>query len=156
MCWRDSLSPRARLEEFEGNMARIREANTLRRVNAYKRCEVIPSTQLGETRRRYFRRRYWRTLSGPTNTIEIVLRDGIVVMFTNLPEDIWRGFGLRPPNGSEKEPEGKWRAKVVEVEGQFGFSFGRTGSKLYFPLDSEEDLFRFSILSIPRAQPQSS
>ncbi len=153
MCWRDALSDREYQEEFESSMAIIREGNTFKTRKAYKGCEVLPSVTPGMTSRRYFRRRYWMRLSGPTDTTEIVMKEGTRVVFTEMPDDVRNEFGLRPPgppNIFEKKPQGKWKAVAVEVEGQIGFLFGSTGSKIFFPLDSSDDFFRFKILSIPR------
>jgi len=148
MCWRDSLSDREWHEQFESGMNRIRNTKTLRIQDAYKHCEVRPSVDSSDQNqpdRRYFRRRYWQKIQGPTDTVEIRLLDGTIVKFTELPEEILKGYGLRSKNP---------HAKVTIHNDMIGFMFGNIGTKIYYPLLFENDFFRFTVLSLPRRSSQ--
>lgn len=149
MCWRDNQSNEDAWAEFREDQQR----HHLQVRDAYKRCEVILGFDI-KNDRPYFRKRYFNTLSGPTDTVEINLEEGTLVEFTTLANDVVKGFNLRPPlapRSSNGDAQGRWKARVVRVEEEVGFSFGRAGSKFYFPLDSN-DSFQFTVLSLPKSQ----
>lgn len=156
MCWRcDTAAGR---EESDRQFEEIARARILRSVDAHKGDNVHTNTypEFGSDGRRYFRQDYFRKLTGPTHTTELLIKEGTVVVVTKMPESVRSEFKLRARDPEEDKPNntkhgklGGPRARVVKVGDKIGFSFGKTGSKIFYPLDTDE-LTRFRIISVPR------
>ena len=168
MCWRDGLSERDRHEEFENDMRRIRQGNTLVQAEARKgdnghvAVYNYPNAKEADKGKIFFRRDTFSTLSGPVDTTELLLKPGTLLVVSAVPEEIRKKFGLRARDAEEGKVNltkhskiGGPRARVVELESGVGFSFGQTGKKVYFPLQNPENFVAFRVLSLPKSKVKS-
>lgn len=138
-------------------MARIRRGRTLVKRMARKGDNVHVSTVTSRSgvSKWYFRKDTFRTLAGPVDTTQLMFRPGTTVVVTKLPDNIRQEFKLRARDPNEdksnilKSTVRGPRAVVVKAKGHLGLSFGRTGTKVCFPL-KQGDFFMFRVISIPR------
>ena len=151
MCWRDNLSRRERDEMFEQYAWRFR----LQTREAWKGCSVHVDTEYtGSNKKRYFRKDYFSNLAGPSDTTEILFMPGTVVIVTDMPEDVRKKFGLRATSNPRKSKFDLRaygpRAKIIKIKGKTGLLFGKAGTKVIFPLSSDQQIC-FTVHSIPRS-----
>ncbi len=156
MCWR--CDTRKGREESERDFERITKAISLvtRKASRGSNIHTDSHPRHDPKGRKYFRQDYYSSWVGiPDHTTELLLEPGMVVIVTKMPEDVRDKFKLLARDPEEKKlnltkraVRGP-RARVVNIGGKIGLSFGKTGQKVFYPLDADE-ITCLRVVSVPR------